>query len=230
MDRPRPGNGTISYLTSTDPDNNCTCCGGSNTGIGGICPKGSFCVRGSPRPEPCPSGTYSNTQGADRCEPCRAGYFCPIGSVDFEPNPCPAGHYCPENTTHAVEFQCPPGKFNPDMNGKSESDCLDCPAGEFCESFGQNASSGNCSAGFYCTGGSSTPTPVDQPEGSNCPVGFYCPEGGSCFFALLCIAITSLLTELSWPGDRLGAFSLRVNHLKILVCLFGKIARLYSVQ
>jgi len=164
-------------LTSSDPDNNCTCCGGSNTGIGGICPKGSFCTRGSAKPEPCLPGTYADIQGAERCELCRPGYFCPTGTVEFETNPCPSGHFCPENTTYAIEFQCPPGRYNPDMNGKSEADCLLCPPGEYCESAGQNETSGNCSAGFYCIGGSKTPTPVDLAEGSNCPPGFYCPEG-----------------------------------------------------
>ena len=176
MDRPRPGNGTISYETSTDPDNNCTCCGGSNTGIGGICPKGSYCEAGSARPTSCEPGTYSDVQGAFQCTSCVAGHFCLNGAVDYQSNPCPVGHFCPPSTEYATQFPCPAGTYNPFPNKNNETDCLECPAGEFCEGEGQNQTTGNCSGGFYCIGRSSTPTPVDQPEGSNCPPGFYCPE------------------------------------------------------
>ena len=178
VDRRRPGNGTITYITPNDPDNNCTCCGGSNTGIGGICPKGSFCPRGSPAPLKCDPGTYSDIQGAPACWSCPAGYFCLSGAVDFTSNPCPAGHFCPAGTEFGTQNACEAGTYNPSEYGESKDDaCLPCPAGEYCAASGMNQTSGNCSEGFYCIINSTTATPVDSPMGSNCPPGFYCPEG-----------------------------------------------------
>ena len=180
VDRKRPGNGTTSYLNPSDPDNNCTCCGGSNTGVGGICPKGSYCVRRSVTPSPCLAGSYSDTQGAAFCLPCPTGYYCLSGAIGFDFSPCPSGHFCPENTTYAIEYPCPAGTYNPFPNRISQDDCLRCPAGEFCEGEGLNQTSGNCSAGHYCVEGSATRTPIDSEQGSVCPPGFFCPEGILC--------------------------------------------------
>lgn len=44
---------------------------------GGLCPAGSFCSPGSAHPQPCPSGTFSNSTGlkhVQQCIKCPAGY------------------------------------------------------------------------------------------------------------------------------------------------------------
>ena len=173
-----PGNGTASYNIdiSGSPDN-CSCCGGSNIGIGGICPPGYHCPRGATTPVACDAGTYSMDQGAAICSPCVPGFYCPNKTINYQDNSCPTGHYCPENTREPRQFPCPQGTYNPALNGRNESACLSCLPGKACTVNGLDAPDSNCSAGFYCTGGSTTSKPVNSNEGSNCPSGFYCPEG-----------------------------------------------------
>lgn len=51
--------------------------------------------------------------------------------------------------------------------------------GFYCE-FDELANvSGPCMAGYYCSGGTIEPNPVNQTYGDICPRGHYCPEGSS---------------------------------------------------
>ncbi|XP_069038919.1 neurogenic locus notch homolog protein 3 isoform X1 [Lepisosteus oculatus] len=47
----------------------------------------------------------------------------------------------------------------------------------YCKGTGNSGPTGLCSAGFYCPGGSSLPTPSDGVTGGRCPPGSYCPAG-----------------------------------------------------
>ena len=50
--------------------------------------------------------------------------------------------------------------------------------GLFCRAPGQSAASDQCSAGYYCVSGASSPTPEDGGlTGHTCPEGHYCPRG-----------------------------------------------------
>ena len=72
-------------------------------------------------------------------------YFCPAGAV--------------------VEQPCPVGTYSP-MNGlKSARECKPCTPGEYCGESGLNVTSGNCSAGFYCKGNATIPTPANDLTG-----------------------------------------------------------------
>jgi len=49
------------------------------TGIGGVCPKGSYCLKGTAEPVGCPNGTFSNVSQLEKefdCTPCSNGYYC----------------------------------------------------------------------------------------------------------------------------------------------------------
>ena len=171
---------------------------------GDICPPGSFCPEGSVAPRLCPSGTFSNTSGlvnssqcspcspGDYCDspglttptgPCVAGYYCSLGaevdrpSQGFTGGPCPDGHYCPLGSS--TPTACPPGTFRNTTLGTSLSSCQSCRPGQFCLRPGQSDTTGPCQAGFYCTSGARSPTPVDNSTGAVCPVGHYCPTGSS---------------------------------------------------
>ena len=56
-----------------------------------------------------------------------------------------------------------------------------CLSGKYCPSTGMIFTdldiSKDCSAGFYCIEGSTTPNPTDNIMGSICPTGSYCPSG-----------------------------------------------------
>ena len=145
--------------------------------IGGICPIGNYCPEGSPLPVPCPSGTFSNETGLGACFTCPSGYYCLVETSDFSMFPCPIGHYCPSGTTHEFEYPCPVGTFNNYTISHSIASCVDCPAGQFCDSPGLSEPSGLCREGWYCIGGATLATPVNSSHGDICPVGNYCPSG-----------------------------------------------------
>ena len=91
--------------------------------------------------------------------------------------PCPKGHYCPEGS--AAPFRCPPGTYN-ELERKYDKDlhCLACDPGYFGETSGLKVSTctGKCAAGFYCSGGTSSHSPLGT-NGNKCREGTYCPEG-----------------------------------------------------
>ena len=71
------------------------------------------------------------------------GYFCPIG-------------------TGTVIPECPMGTYGSSKRLESEDDCQDCDAGMYCDATKLTGPVGMCSAGFYCSNGSSSKTPPDD--------------------------------------------------------------------
>ena len=57
------------------------------------------------------------------------------------------------------------------------SDPQPCTPGQFCQFDGLSAPSGPCTAGYYCSGRASSPTPSGDDTGNICPAGYYCEEG-----------------------------------------------------
>ncbi|KAL7831753.1 hypothetical protein AOLI_G00293010 [Acnodon oligacanthus] len=156
---------------------------------GSLCPVGYYCPKGTVRPVPCPSGTWSNATGQrsdEECQQCPGGFYCatagltvptglcsegfyciekattPMPTDRTSGNFCPEGHYCPSGATHPVP--CDPGTF---MTATQASQCWPCSAGWYCVNGGRL----QCPQGFYC------------PEGTGydwrpCPLGTYSPESG----------------------------------------------------
>lgn len=169
---------------------------GGHRGNGSVCPVGHYCPAGTTLPISCPAGEYNNVTQQAYCVSCPAGYYCPEGSVTYEDKSCPSGYYCPEGTRNAFQNSCPRGRYNPVSGAKNTSDCLLCPPGQFCADAGLSGPTGNCSAGYYCTGGSDTDTPLPVTNdtlyvsecscdeaaspGGRCWPGSFCPEGSSC--------------------------------------------------
>lgn len=145
------------------------------TGIGGLCPRGHYCPTASDKPIPCSAGTYADNEGQSVCKLCPEGYYCLANSTNFIENRCPAGYYCPNGTKQAFEFPCPAGTYNPNELGASETNCLECSGGLYCQGTGNPTPTGNCSAGWYCTKGSDDPKTTTK--GGKCQPGFYCPVG-----------------------------------------------------
>ena len=121
----------------------------------------------------------------------------------------PSGYYCLETETSLQfvllaltvlrtqvwqRFTCPIGTYGNIEGLEQVSDCVDCAAGLYCPDT-SGVPAGSCSAGYFCSGGSSTATPADSAgtsvsylgdscvnaSKSNandiCPYGHYCPEG-----------------------------------------------------
>ncbi|XP_050179054.1 multiple epidermal growth factor-like domains protein 6 isoform X3 [Myiozetetes cayanensis] len=143
------------------------------------CPQGYFCPKGTALPVACPAGSYNPSQRQTSCLPCPEGFFCPKNSSSFLGNECSAGHYCPAGTASATQFPCPKGTYNPQNGSSLRSHCTPCDPGHYCGLAGQPQVTGPCWAGFYCTGGASSPTPTDGLEGNTCPKGAYCPLGSA---------------------------------------------------
>lgn len=73
------------------------------------------------------------------------------------------GHYCPSGTN--ATLPCPAGTFNPSVGIGFVNQCLGCTAGQYCQGFGLNVTTGNCSLGYYCSGNASVPNPTDGSTG-----------------------------------------------------------------
>ena len=92
--------------------------------------------------------------GQGSCDTCIAGYYCEQGTVDPMNTPCPTGHYCPAGTQSALQYPCDSGTYNPNSTQTSASACVECDPGKYCGFQGQDADSGDCAPGYFCTGGS----------------------------------------------------------------------------
>ena len=101
----------------------------------------------------------SSIAGQEYCDICPEGYYCTQGIQDYSPNNCPAGHYCPNGTESALQYPCPIGTFNPNTTQSSLDACISCPPGKYCGYAGLEADTGDCQAGWFCTGGSAEAQP-----------------------------------------------------------------------
>jgi hypothetical protein len=178
--------------SSTAPD----CVDANCTSLYDVCPAYHYCPAGNNSvPIGCPAGTYNNAIGQTSCGTCQAGYYCTGGGN--APVICPAGSYCPAGTSSANEYVCPIGTYSTNTGLTQVSQCDQCAAGMYCPTLGSGVPAGNCSAGHFCGGGSSTATPADSDgyhisyvgdtcvvatnasTNDVCPAGHYCPEGSS---------------------------------------------------
>ncbi|EDV28435.1 uncharacterized protein TRIADDRAFT_51343 [Trichoplax adhaerens] len=158
----------ISRATIPNPRDNTT---------GYVCPVGNYCPKGSKVELPCNAGTYAPIAGQATCWACPASQTCSKKGM-FIPEACPAGSYCPNGTSNATGVFCPPGTYSSGVNLTSESECLSCPIGKYCNLAGQVNYTGDCAAGYLCGGGAVSPTPT-MTSGTNrlCPIGKYCLQG-----------------------------------------------------
>jgi hypothetical protein len=161
------------------------------------CPAGYYCPEGTQTAveNPCPIGTYSNSTGlknSSQCTQCDPGYYCETANINEPTGQCFAGFYCPigsssPNASECVQgtycevgspipINCPKGMYGSSSQLTALSDCTFCPPGEYCDSPGLTAPSGNCLPGFYCSNASEEASPVGSAYGDECPVGSYCEE------------------------------------------------------
>ncbi|ESP01227.1 hypothetical protein LOTGIDRAFT_111802 [Lottia gigantea] len=172
----------------------------SLSSVGGPCPQGTYCPKGSSQTIPCPQGTYGDRplltalSECSVCPPgeycaisglsapngsCLAGYFCTNASEEANPvgksygDECPVGYYCPDHSYQPTA--CPAGTYQPFNRRVNDSDCIPCSPGKFCNITGAGQEAGDCNEGFYCIGRASAPSPYDGITGNICPSGSYCP-------------------------------------------------------
>ncbi len=142
----------------------------------GLCTAGYVCLAGSnsSKPVACGPGRYSDA-GQWQCTLCPAGTY---GARPALPNSscsgnCSAGYVCPPGSTMAQAQACALGRYS---LGAGAS-CLPCPDGTFdnTTALATAACSGNCSVGYACRAGATTP--VQAP----CTPGRYSGGGvGNC--------------------------------------------------
>lgn len=146
----------------------------------GPCIIGSYCPSNSATPILCPPGKFCSVTilSADEGN-CDAGYYCVLGAKKKNPthdvneggNICPDGHYCPAGSSAPIP--CDPGTFRTGPGATVATECLDCTAGNYCESFGAIAVTGLCQKGYYCE----VKSTVKNPK--ICTVGNKCPDGAA---------------------------------------------------
>ncbi|KAL8442952.1 hypothetical protein Emed_007046 [Eimeria media] len=146
--------------------------------------------------EPCPAGKYCKEPGAEvETGSVDEGYYSSIGATSAKPlagcmllasvaggqtTPCEGFDQSFTSFTEA-ESSClsldkckgivetPAGEFY--LSG-SHAPTL-CTAGKYCSAYGLAATSGDCSAGYACPEGSTSP----HPDSALCPAGHYCQGG-----------------------------------------------------
>ncbi|CAG5113760.1 Oidioi.mRNA.OKI2018_I69.chr2.g7850.t1.cds [Oikopleura dioica] len=161
-----------------------------------VCPKGHYCELGSELPVPCGPGFYrsiTDTQAAvnqTSCSICKSGYYCDqYGTHDDFGNAvpddftdatqlikiCPKGSYCPPGSIFPE--LCDAGTYGPAEGFRSSYECIPCDEGTYCPERGMEITGQNCTAGYYCSGGSKSKNPIDGVTGNICPKGYYCEAG-----------------------------------------------------
>eukprot|EP00057_Strongylocentrotus_purpuratus_P012752 XP_011667226.1 PREDICTED: neurogenic locus notch homolog protein 3 [Strongylocentrotus purpuratus] len=137
------------------------------------CPAGKYCIEGTPAPENCPVGTWSDSVGLEKasdCYPCSGGFYCNGTGLTVPSGPCDPGYYCSTNASMATPEDggitgdpCTTGHYCP---GQTTSP-LPCEAGTYTTTT-HRSECDSCPAGFFCTTGY---------EPKECPHCFYCPAG-----------------------------------------------------
>jgi hypothetical protein len=109
-----------------------------------------------------------------------------LGRVFPVGDECAAGGFC--DTGSKFPKPCPAGKYNPDVRKIQASDCLACPAGKYCAGapavydrtdilddmepyVPDPIPTGDCYAGYYCTGGAYSPKQYTAQPGKYTGVG-----------------------------------------------------------
>lgn len=131
-------------------------------------------MEGSSVPSPCPLGSIGLSAGrtspAD-CSPCPSGFFCNDSALTEPTGPCSPGLII------LIGREKRPWEPEPGNNVYLKntaaflkilpSHCvvlLSCLNALF-------------TTGYFCTLGSSEPSPVSKTQGNVCPVGHFCPQG-----------------------------------------------------
>ena len=175
--------------------------------ITGTCQKGNYCEENIAYQQMCPLATYGRSDritSVDDCrdcdggkycdvpgltssdviadeisaEICKAGFYCETGQSHSYNNPAPAGTYADEGSSQASD--CSSGTFSTSEYLESREECSPCPIGKACPTKGIGSINDleDCTAGYFCPGGSSKVT--DR----SCLNNHYCPGGDS--FAKQC--------------------------------------------
>lgn len=143
------------------------------------CDVTEYCPLNSFETSTCAAGTYQPNPLQDRCFECPAGFFCTTDVTnDLTDYKCPKGYYCPAGTAAEFENPCPVGTYNDHFGATSIDECVFAPPGYYQPGTAviEITSAEICTAGYYCTRGSITPTPTSG-TGGQCTAGNYCPAG-----------------------------------------------------
>ena len=98
--------------------------------------------------------------GKGLCDICPGGYACHSNNSFPYGLECPSGHFCPPGTEYTAQYPCEQGTYNGLVRQNSSSACLLCPPGQYCEGAGLSAVTGDCSPGWFCSGGAVQSKPL----------------------------------------------------------------------
>ena len=93
------------------------------------------------------------------------------------PTPCTAGNYCPGISQTDVT-PCSTGTFSTLTHMEEDAECQPCISGAYCTTTGRTTVEGQCSSGYFCLVGSTSPTPTMNTNYGPCPNFLYCDVTG----------------------------------------------------
>ncbi len=183
---------------------------------------GKYCPAGATTSAPllCPAGRYSVLGSVGQCDPCPAGFSCPIGSINTSAL-CSVGQYSIEGSSCSP---CPIGRYS---NVTGSSACLDCPAGRNCAGAGTSVPP-QCMAGQYSSSNSSSCKP--------CTTGRYGSAAGltSANCSGVCVAVAgrfcgAAVSTGNGAACPIGQYNDGTNSTACILCPAGQFERIVDL-
>ena len=168
--------GQVSSTCTGDCSAGYACVAGSTNATAAACPAGRYSLAGAAVCTNCSTGLYGATatmSNASCSGPCDSGRHGSSSGLTTSTctGDCSAGYACVAGSTNATAAACPAGRYS--LTGAGA--CTDCPGGTYSNAAGTSTATctGNCTAGFACPAGSTSPTAVQ------CTAGRYSSPGAA---------------------------------------------------
>lgn len=142
--------------------------------------------------DPCPAGFYCPEFGLTVGTSCEKGYYCPgtSGGNSGKTDMGASGSYPTPTFIQIRPTPCPAGKRGCSLDDgscqgwSSDTQCIACDIGKFCDTPGQISDSGSCDSGFVCGSGIDRPGPYATVTSIDSVTGLWysgkCISGSKC--------------------------------------------------
>ncbi len=206
------------------------------------CAGGTYLKKGEGTCSDCPTGSYceggvfnynaSSNQGIAACTSLASNYTSSAAKSDaagdcYIPKSnlsgkyvataranavtCAAGGYCPGTTdiyygNTGGRTQCNAGKYNASTGSSASSACANCTAGYYCTAGSTSATQHACTAGNYCPAGSGSQTSCTSLNSNYTSSGAVSTKAGDCYIPKSNLSGKYVATAKSGPSTCTGGY------------------------